>query len=257
MEQYSDAKKPKKTKKTSTTIKSKKMPSSSKTTKIRSKAKGGNFLGAIRDLVAPTGWGPFATAAGLLALDRADFALRRGMKEKKEKMKGGECERINLSNKTLFINNPSENNTTYLQNTEIFKNYNFNNPKFKLSNNNPHITINCLEQNKYQISLQILCNSEYITYNFDKIIYNSLQDAKIWLFSRQNQILLIGLALNSFHEQCKNPNYLSAWQRSQLPKQPDNSRPKLNKPKVQRKGIVRITKNQHIPKSSTFPEPSN
>lgn len=40
--------------------------------------------------MAPTGWGPFATAAGLLALDRADAALRRGTKEKKEKMKGGE-----------------------------------------------------------------------------------------------------------------------------------------------------------------------
>ena len=55
----------------------------------KSKAKGGNFLGAVGDLVAPTGWGPFATAAGLFALDRADAALRRGTKEKKEKMKGG------------------------------------------------------------------------------------------------------------------------------------------------------------------------
>jgi hypothetical protein len=80
-----------KTKKSSTAIKEKK-PATKKTTKktkTHSKKKGGNFLGTVGDLVAPTGWGPFATAAGLLALDRADAALRRGTKEKKEKMKGG------------------------------------------------------------------------------------------------------------------------------------------------------------------------
>jgi hypothetical protein len=74
-----------------------KKPTSKKPTKkptakkpaSKSKAKGGNFLGAVGDLVAPTGWGPFATAAGLFAIDRADAALRRGTKEKKEKMKGG------------------------------------------------------------------------------------------------------------------------------------------------------------------------
>jgi hypothetical protein len=81
-------KKPTKTKKTSTTSKAKKTKTST-TTRSKSKAKGGNFLGAVGDLVAPTGWGSFATAAGLLALDRADAALRRGTKEKKEKMKGG------------------------------------------------------------------------------------------------------------------------------------------------------------------------
>jgi hypothetical protein len=51
--------------------------------------KGGNFLGSIGDLVAPTGWGPFATAAGLLALDRADSALRRGKSTKNSAKKGG------------------------------------------------------------------------------------------------------------------------------------------------------------------------
>jgi len=251
MEQYDGAKKPKKK---PTTIKAKKVSTSSKTTKTRSKAKGGNFLGAIGDLVAPTGWGPFASAAGLLALDRADAALRR--KAKKVKMNGGECESIPLSNKTLFINNLKENDANNLKETEILKNYNFNNPKF--ISNNPQITINCLEQNKYQISLQIFCDGESITYNFDRINYNSLQDAKEWLFNRQNQILLIGLALNSFYEKCKNPTYLSAWQKSQLPKQPDNSGPTLNpKPNVQRRGVVRTTKSQHIPISSTFPKPSN
>jgi len=47
--------------------------------------KGGNFLGAVGDLVAPTGWESFATTAGLFALDRADSALRRGKSEKSEK----------------------------------------------------------------------------------------------------------------------------------------------------------------------------
>ena len=60
--------------------------------KKTSSKKGGNFLGAVGDLVAPHGWGPFATAAGLLALDRADAALRRGKSTKSEKSsakKGG------------------------------------------------------------------------------------------------------------------------------------------------------------------------
>jgi hypothetical protein len=99
MDQYGGEKKSKKTKKTTKTTKTtkstkdstkSKTKKSTKTTKTRSKAKGGNFLGSVGDLVAPTGWGPFATAAGLLALDRADAALRRGTKEKKEKMKGGQ-----------------------------------------------------------------------------------------------------------------------------------------------------------------------
>lgn len=90
MDQYGGEKKSKKTKKT--TKPNTKKPAAkktTKTTKTRSKAKGGNFLGAVGDLVAPTGWGPFATAAGLLAVDRVSAALRRGTKEKKEKMKGG------------------------------------------------------------------------------------------------------------------------------------------------------------------------
>jgi len=54
-----------------------------------SSKKGGNFLGAVGDLVAPTGWESFATAAGLLAIDRADAALRRGKSEKSSVKKGG------------------------------------------------------------------------------------------------------------------------------------------------------------------------
>ena len=64
----------------------------SKTTKSKTGAKkGGNFLGSIGELVAPTGWGSFATTAALLAIDRADAAFRR-KKEKNSgtKMSGGE-----------------------------------------------------------------------------------------------------------------------------------------------------------------------
>ena len=103
---FQDGGKPKKTKsKTRTKTKSTKTKSKSKTstktgsnttksettTKKSSSKKGGNFLGAVGDLVAPTGWGPFATAAGLLALDRADAALRRGKSTKSsaKKMSGG------------------------------------------------------------------------------------------------------------------------------------------------------------------------
>ena len=99
---FQDGGKPKKTKsKSSTKTKSTKSKSktstktgskttkSKTTTKKSSSKKGGNFLGAVGDLVAPTGWGPFATAAGLLALDRADAALRRGNSVKNSAKKGG------------------------------------------------------------------------------------------------------------------------------------------------------------------------
>jgi hypothetical protein len=62
----------------------------SKTTKSKTGSKkGGNFLGAVGDLVAPTGWGPFATAAALVGLDRVDAALRRGKSTKSSAKKGG------------------------------------------------------------------------------------------------------------------------------------------------------------------------
>jgi len=58
--------------------------------KLGSKTKkGGNFLGSIGELVAPTGWESFVTTAGLFAIDRADAALRRVKKEKKNTMTGG------------------------------------------------------------------------------------------------------------------------------------------------------------------------
>ena len=62
---------------------------SSKNSSSKSK-KGGNFLGSVSELFVPTGWESFATAAGLLAIDRADAALRRKReKSSVKKMSGG------------------------------------------------------------------------------------------------------------------------------------------------------------------------
>ena len=60
---------------------------SSQSSQSKSK-KGGNFLGAVSELFVPTGWENFATAAGLLALDRADASFRRS-KNSSKKQKGG------------------------------------------------------------------------------------------------------------------------------------------------------------------------
>lgn len=60
---------------------------SSKSSSSKSK-KGGNFLGSVSELFVPTGWESFATAAGLLAIDRADAAFRRSRNSNK-KQKGG------------------------------------------------------------------------------------------------------------------------------------------------------------------------
>ena len=81
-----DGGKPKRSKTTKFSTKTKK---TTKTTKSGSK-KGGNFLGSVGELIAPTGWGSFATAAGLLALDRADAAYRRGKSTKSSAKKGGD-----------------------------------------------------------------------------------------------------------------------------------------------------------------------
>jgi len=85
---FQDGGEPRKT--NSKTKTSTKTGTKTKTTKSKSSSKkGGNFIGTVGDLVAPTGWGPFATAAGLLALDRADAALRRGKSTKSSAKKGG------------------------------------------------------------------------------------------------------------------------------------------------------------------------
>ena len=60
---------------------------SSKSSSSKSK-KGGNFLGSVSELFVPTGWESFATAAGLLAAERAAAAFRKGRNSSK-KQKGG------------------------------------------------------------------------------------------------------------------------------------------------------------------------
>ena len=60
-----------------------------KSKKIKKSKKGGNFLGSVGELVAPTGWESFASAAALLAIGKAEDSLRRGKKEKITNMKGG------------------------------------------------------------------------------------------------------------------------------------------------------------------------
>jgi len=63
--------------------------SSSKSKSLSSKSKkGGNFLGSVSELFVPTGWESFATAAGLLAAERAAAAFRKGRNSSK-KQKGG------------------------------------------------------------------------------------------------------------------------------------------------------------------------
>jgi hypothetical protein len=63
--------------------------SKSKSSSSSSKSKtGGNFLGSVSELFVPTGWENFATAAGLLAADRA-VASFRGSRNSSKKQKGG------------------------------------------------------------------------------------------------------------------------------------------------------------------------
>jgi len=76
--------------------------SSTKGTKLKPKTgtkstgskKGGNFLGSIGELVAPTGWGSFATTAALVGIDQADsaFRMRKSTKSSVKKMSGGGAE---------------------------------------------------------------------------------------------------------------------------------------------------------------------
>lgn len=136
MNQTSGEKK-KKTTKTTKTSSSKKTtkstkptkttkPSSSKTTKPRSK-KGGNFLGSVGNLVAPTGWGSFATAAGLLALGGLDSTYRRSSKKEKtgkvKIMKGGLTD-CSSPNKSVRIGDFKTFKFSEVVNNKNYDNYN-------------------------------------------------------------------------------------------------------------------------------------
>jgi len=225
MDQYGGAKKTKKATKTKKTSDAKKTKKST-TTRSKSKAKGGNFLGAVGDLVAPTGWGPFATAAGLLALDRADAALRRGTKEKKEKMKGGKkmkggnCD--NMSNKThessVFVKRPDAlNNKNELQKFNTLKGNVHTNPKYIFGDNNFIGQITC-DGNSYYVNIEIYCGEPISRINYKlEEKFNSIDDAKKWLNQRKNQLALINLALLQNHETCRNPDHKSAFNLRKTP----------------------------------------
>jgi hypothetical protein len=217
----SDVKKTTKTTKSAKTSDAKKTKKSSTTTRSKSKAKGGNFLGAIGDLVAPTGWGPFATAAGLLALDRADAALRRGTKEKKEKMKGGNCEEMvgeYIYQKYIPIIRPGKvNNKNILNAYNTLKGNTVNNPKYLLGDHMIDFTgeIICQGEKSFKVSIKIYCgeDSKEIEYTSDDKFNNfdSFNEAKNWLAQRKNQLALINLALLKNYEICKNPKYKTAF----------------------------------------------
>lgn len=185
MDQYGGEKKSKKTKKTSNAKKTTKTTKTTKTsdakktkksstTRSKSKAKGGNFLGTVGDLVAPTGWGPFATAAGLLALDRADAALRRGTKEKKEKMKGGkkmtggicqerqpgQIQHVTIGPPNLKGNRIGEIYSYYKNNKEYGK---IRNEYEKWPNENQNIVIKCNDEG-YYYEVNIMCDGDVKTY---------------------------------------------------------------------------------------------
>jgi len=169
----SDAKKSTKSAKTTDA----KKPKKSTTPRSKSKTKGGNFLGTVGDLVAPTGWGPFATAAGLLALDRADAALRRGTKEKKEKMKGGKKMKGGLcqEKKTGQIHqvtigpinhtgSPTGNIYSYYTEKKINEYSKLGNEYPNWTNENQNIVIKCAENGEYYYEVNITCNGEVKTY---------------------------------------------------------------------------------------------
>jgi hypothetical protein len=191
------------TKKTSDSKKTKK---TSTTTRSKSKTKGGNFLGAVGDLVAPTGWGPFATAAGLLALDRADAALRRGTKEKKEKMKGGKkmkggnCENLPAHQSFITTKGITENYNNYmiLNNpaSNLHKNRNLFLKESKLEN--PLIKIIC-ENDVYNLELMGTCGNDTFKYKNDQKAFMStnFEELKNFISNRQNQLRFIRSCLKS------------------------------------------------------------
>jgi hypothetical protein len=82
-----------------------------KTTKSKSDTKsrkGGNFLGSVGELAAPSGWKSFTSPAALLATNREDASLRRGSDEKK-KMSGGHGK----TRKHIFNKNMDRLNISY------------------------------------------------------------------------------------------------------------------------------------------------
>jgi len=187
---------------------------SSKPSKPRSK-KGGNFLGYVGELVAPNGWESFATMAGLFAIDRADAALRRGKKTdlkkettKKKKMNGGNCQErktgdishIKIADSGMLFNYYNKKNPTipYSNYDNLLKNYNkwVNHPS-KLN-----IVIECNENGKFYLKVNITCNGSPYTYEHLNF-YDTFKEAEQAGLDKKNQIALVKLALIDKSKYCK------------------------------------------------------
>ena len=90
-----------------------------KTTKSKTATKskkGGNFLGSVGELAAPSGWKSFTSPAALLATNREDASLRRGSDEKK-KMSGGHGK----TRKYIFYQNMDRLNIRYSDHDQTWK----------------------------------------------------------------------------------------------------------------------------------------
>lgn len=194
-----------------------------KTTKSRSK-KGGNFLGSVGDLVAPTGWGSFATAAGLLALDGLDSTYRRSSKKEKtgevKKMKGGLCQQkktgeikqitIGSSNGAsgMLFNHYNGKNAIFKNklNSEYYKEF-INIYNWKNNKNSQNIIIECNENGKFYFKVNIKCGDDIKTYhhlpplntssksNDLKYFYDDFEEADRIAKNPDVQVVLIKLAL--------------------------------------------------------------
>ena len=164
------------------------------------KKKGGNFLGAVGELVAPTGWESFVTAAGLLAIDRADAALRRGTtKEKKEKMKGGKCEDLRAS-ESLIATMPiygHNNNNKLFWDTNLKNNREFLTKETDLEN--PQIRIICQEDGRYNLQLMGTCRGNTFKYTNDQSAFkmDDFDSLKKFISIRANQLKFIRSCLKS------------------------------------------------------------
>jgi len=120
--------------------------------------KGGNFLGAVGELIAPTGWESFVTTAALVAIDRADAALRRGKEGKKimKKMSGGAESKKN----SFGIVDEIKKILRRIDLLDLYKDINYKIDNFKDTNDNKireeihndlieKIDIEILKRNKY------------------------------------------------------------------------------------------------------------
>jgi hypothetical protein len=184
---------------------------SSKPSKPRSK-KGGNFLGYVGELVAPSGWESFATMAGLFAIDRADAALRRGKKTdlkkettKKIKMNGGNCQEkkpgnishITIGNSGALFNHYNNNNNRNGYD-KLIKEYDH------WSNNHgkSNIVIACNKNGKFYLKVNITCYGSPYTYEHLNF-YDTFEEAEKAGLDKKNQIALVKLALIDNSKYCK------------------------------------------------------